>query len=562
MLGRLFRGQAQIDPVRQEGDAGEERPSTATSMTSNEDFEIFGDQLPEMQSAGVKLYWWDLWMLGVSTAIGGHFYAWNVAFIAGFGSYVIAYFILLSGYAMLALCMAELSSALPFAGGAYGITRVTLGVIPGFLVGCFDSYQSMFNALYNTLAMGVIIAFATDTPVTTGTNSKWMPLWWFLIYLSYMIVHIIGGKWMWRVLRALTVGSVLLLLIFVFGSIKFANFEENAPLFLPFGVQGDDRWFQGGIRLFLKTIPFPSFFFLGTESINLAAHDAVSPKTDLPRAYLLTYVTILCTSMAMFFVAPSVYPGTTGLGLNLFSTIYGYMAMFKCTPEQAIVVGFPAIYTSGFGFTYYYSSQIRAMGKSGLANTWLGYDVPGLKTPVPALLFGMVIGMLVGLRYYFFGQLPYEDLLSINLLGASATYCSQFISFIIFRVNYPTIKREFVSPLGIAGAVYGLLVFALMFIVVAGFENKPAIEVFAIYVGVLLLYYFLVVRYRQTFSEEEKAVLFKAYLIKSKLPVRQMLVALSDACCVHVPLHVCRQSQQSGADSHGAGQAAVRLPAR
>jgi hypothetical protein len=198
MLARLFPGGAQIEPVRQEAEAGEERPSTSTSMASSDEFEIFGDQLPEMQSAGVKLYWWDLWILGMSTAIGGHFYQWNVAFIAGFGSYVIAYFIILSGYAMLALCMAELSSALPFAGGAYGITRVTLGVIPGFLVGCFDSYQSIFNGLYNTLAMGIIIAVATGTPTVTGTDAKWLPLYWFLIYSSYMIVQIIGGKWMWR----------------------------------------------------------------------------------------------------------------------------------------------------------------------------------------------------------------------------------------------------------------------------------------------------------------------------------------------------------------------------
>jgi ethanolamine permease len=235
-------------------------------MASSDEFEIFGDQLPEMQSAGVKLYWWDLWILGMSTAIGGHFYQWNVAFIAGFGSYVIAYFIILSGYAMLALCMAELSSALPFAGGAYGITRVTLGVIPGFLVGCFDSYQSIFNGLYNTLAMGVILSAATGTPTVNGTDAKWLPLYWFLIYLSYMIVHIIGGKWMWRVLRALTMGSVLLLLIFIFGSIKFANFEENAPLFLPNWVEGVEPWVQGGITQVLITIPFPAGFLSSVPS--------------------------------------------------------------------------------------------------------------------------------------------------------------------------------------------------------------------------------------------------------------------------------------------------------
>jgi hypothetical protein len=89
------------------------------------------------------------------------------------------------------------------------------------------------------------------------------------------------------------------------------------------------------------------------------------------------------------------------------------------------------------------------------------------------------------------------------------------VSFIVFRLYYSSIKREFTSPLGIPGAVYGLLVFLFMFIILSWFESQPAIMIFAIYVALLVAYYFLVVQKRQVFSEEEKTVLFKAYLIKS-----------------------------------------------
>jgi ethanolamine permease len=395
------------------------------------------------------------------------------------------------------------------AGGAYGIARVTLGTLPGFLIGCFDAYQSMFNALYSILAMGVMIN------VIAEMDRKWMPVWWVIIYSSYMVIHIIGGPWMWRILKTLSASSLCLLLIYILGSIKYARFEKYAPVSYPPGLTGDQQYFRGGIRMFLKVYPITCWFFLGTESINLASHDASNPKRDLPRGYISTYLTVLCTSIACIFIAASIYPGTTLLPYILNPTSMGYMLIFDINYRTATTLSLPAIYNAGLTYTYYYGSQIRAMGKSGLANSWLGYDVPGFKTPVVALLFGFVVGVLVGLRYFFFDPLPHEDLVSINLLGAAATYCSIFVSFIVFRLYYSSIKREFRSALGIPGAVYGLLVFLLMFIILSGFESKPAIMIFAIYVALLVAYYFLVVQKRQVFSEEEKTVLFKAYLIKS-----------------------------------------------
>jgi ethanolamine permease len=438
---------------------------------------------------------------------------------------------------MLALCLAELSSALPFAGmlisysfyplrswnliviiacssrsgGAYGLTRVTLGTLPGFLVGCFDAYQSMFNAFYSNIALSVMITTIAET------DAKWLPAWWLIVYVSYMIIHIVGGTWMWRLLRFMSVGSLGLLLIYILGSIKFARFEEYAPISYPPGLSGNDLYFRGGSEMALKIYPIACWFFLGTESINLASHDAANPKRDLPRAYISTFVTIFCTSVATMFIGASLYPGPTWLPYITNPTSLGYMLIFDIDYQTATILSLPPIYTAGLTYTYYYGSQVRAMGKSGLANSWLGYDVPGFKTPVVALLFGFVVGMLVGLRYYYWEPLPHEDLVSINLLGAAATYCCIFVSFIVFRLYYSSIKREFTSPLGIAGAVWGLLVFLLKFIILSGFESQPAIMIFAIYVVLLVIYYFLVVRKRQVFSEEEKTVLFKAYLIKSKL---------------------------------------------
>jgi hypothetical protein len=89
---------------------------SSSSADSSDEINLVGDQLGNMREGTAKLRWWDLWTLGISTALGGHFYYWNKCYIAGFGNFVIAYFLIASAYGMLSLCMAELSSALPFAG--------------------------------------------------------------------------------------------------------------------------------------------------------------------------------------------------------------------------------------------------------------------------------------------------------------------------------------------------------------------------------------------------------------------------------------------------------------
>jgi ethanolamine permease len=575
MLNSLFGRFRKIAPGHE---ATNDHPST--SSDSSDDIDIKGDQFPAMTNSKLSLRWWDLWALGVSTAVGGHFYFWNIPYLSGFGHFIIAYFLIASAYGTLALCMAELSSALPFAGnlllekgvvcvfwrwflsffslfagGAYGIARVTLGTVAGFVVGCFDVYQSMFNALYSAVAIGGALT------MVYGTERRWLPVYWVTVLASYLILHIIGGVWMWRLLKFMTFFSILMIFIYIFGSIQFADFEENAPLWFPFGLEGKFQYFHGGVDLFLDILPFTCWMFAGTESVNLAAHDCVNPKRDVPRGYILTWITIFCTSIGCVFIGASVFPGATLIAYYFFPTSVAYAQIFNISILRATALSIPAIYTTGFGFTYYYGSQVRAMGKSGLANPWLGYDVPGFKTPIVALVFGFVVCMLVGLRYYWWKELKGESLLGISLMGASVVYCTQFISYIVLRLYYPTIKREFESPLGLIGAVYGLCVFLLVFIILACLESQLAIKAFSIYLGVILLYYFLVVRHRQVFSEEEKTVLFKAYLLKSKSS--GICVFISERNCNllrSVVCVCCRQPEQEGETAHR--RRAFKLPPR
>lgn len=107
-----------VAPVREvEEDNSENIPSTRSGSTAGDrEIELKGDQFEEMTDSKLKLGSLELWALGVSTALGGQYYLWNVGLAIGFGGMIVGFFLIASAYGCLILCMAELSGALPFAG--------------------------------------------------------------------------------------------------------------------------------------------------------------------------------------------------------------------------------------------------------------------------------------------------------------------------------------------------------------------------------------------------------------------------------------------------------------
>lgn len=157
----------------------------------------------------------DLWGMAMCMALGGVFAGWNIGLTAGFGSYVCATALVASGYVALVCSLAEVASALPFAGGSYGIARVTLGVFPGYMIACYDSVESIIYTATAVLAVGAQLGTAADTPYYVEI------VFWFLSYGSVLALHMFGGHVMWRVALVLAVISILTLLMFVFGKFLF-----------------------------------------------------------------------------------------------------------------------------------------------------------------------------------------------------------------------------------------------------------------------------------------------------------------------------------------------------
>jgi hypothetical protein len=64
----------------------------------------------------LSLTGFDLWALGITIVIGGQYFGWNEGLAMGFGSFLIAFFLVAFAFMVLSFSLAELSGVVPFGG--------------------------------------------------------------------------------------------------------------------------------------------------------------------------------------------------------------------------------------------------------------------------------------------------------------------------------------------------------------------------------------------------------------------------------------------------------------
>jgi L-asparagine transporter-like permease len=380
-------------------------------------------------------------------------------------------------------------------------------------VGCADAFKSILYTSAAATTIGHMFTFCT------GGDKQWEPLYWLVFYVLSLSVHCYGGRPLWRCFAVFSITGFLLLIVYLLGSIPYTDLPEHAPMYKDESDSEYDRWFRGGFYKFMHALPYPSWFFIGIQNINLACGEMRSPKTDVPRGYLAAITTVVFTSFAAILVAVSVHPGTSVLQYKTWPLTRGYEKMFHISERAAAFISLPATVSAGFGFMFFYGRQLRAMGESGLLNPIFARELPDRHTPIGALLIGSLLSYGLCLLTHYNNNF-FELLYNLSKLCAYSVYISIFLSFMMFRARFPTITREYVSPLGDAGAVLGISIFVLAFVAVCGFYESYY-EVF-VFIGMILLvtaYYHWVVEKRQVFSEEEKTVMFKAYPVKGMHPL-------------------------------------------
>ncbi|KAL4158534.1 hypothetical protein PRNP1_004310 [Phytophthora ramorum] len=445
---------------------------------------------------------WDIFMLGITIVIGGQYFCWNAGIAAGLYSFFISYLLIATAYVALCCCTAEITGALPFAGGAYGLARCTLGFYPAFMIGCCEALEYIAYVSTSTIAF-------VDLIVDSVPEVKpYRPLLWGLFYLSALVFHIKGGRAFWLFNMGLGVVSLLIVVLFCFGSLPFVSFAEYAV--------DPDLEFVDGFPGFMKALPLAAWFFVGVEALPMASDQIQHAKHIVPIAQVACVVTLFVTGVFVYFVTASLPPGLAALPAELVPFDNGFTLLFNIERHAATVLSLPATYATAFGFMWCYGKLIVAMATSKLLPAFLSKTTEAEETPYAALIAGTSVSYALCLVVYWVPSIG-PNLFNICMLSGFMSYTGQCVGYISLKHNYRNIKSsEFQSPFGSFGALYSMCVWVLSIAGIVGFQGNGNVEtlVFLAVVALLTVFYFAYARKRQTFSPQENRVMLVAHVTK------------------------------------------------
>lgn len=399
--------------------------------------------------------------LGVSYVISGDYSGWNFGLAeGGFGGLLIAGVVIAAMYFAMVLGMAELSSALPAAGGGYTFARRALGPWGGFATGT----AILIEYAIAPAAIATFIGAYVESLGLFGITDGW---WVYLAaYVLFIGIHIAGVGEALKVMFVITAIAVVGLLIFAVAAVPLfdaGNLVDIPPTdaagasaFLPFGWLG--IW---------SAVPFAIWFFLALEGVPLAAEEARDPERNVPRGIVAAMLVLLVTGALVLVLA------TGALGAQALSESGNPLVEALGGSTAGVVVnyvGLAGLVASFFSIIYAYSRQTFALSRAGYLPRALSVT-NGRKAPTLALvaLVALVVPVVIGFLLSLTGQ--GAVLLNMAVFGAALSYVLMMVSHIVLRRTAPEMPRPYRTPGGVVTTGFALVVAVLA--VVATFLVDP-----------------------------------------------------------------------------------------
>lgn len=443
-----------------------------------------------------------LWGMAIGLVISGNFFGWNFGLTSGgFGGMLVAVLVVLVLYSTLTLCIAEMSPALPHTGGAYSFGRTAMGPWGGFITGIAETIA--FVGAGATVVVGIGGYSSSIAQAILGIDLP-QPVWWLLWFAIFLGINIAGAGVAYKVAIFMAILSTIVLVIFWIGAIPYFDLDNalNVPV-----ADGGNSWFPGGWQGVFFALPFAAWLFFGIESLPLSAEEVHAPEKAIPKALLLGMTTLAIMAFLTVTFVAGTSPGSAVVGVSDeplnegFRTIFGTMA--------APLLGLFAmigLVSSFHGVIFTYGRNIYSLSRAGYYPTVLSLTHGTRKTPYVGLIAGTAVAYVMALLLHYFGTgIVGAALLSMSVFGAVISYIMQTISFIRLRIIMPNIKRPYVSPLGIPGALVSIVLAGAMGISLFwNEENRMGVLATAIVYAVAVVYFALMGRKRLVLSPVEQ----------------------------------------------------------
>lgn len=433
------------------------------------------DYLAKRQLKRGTAGWMLLAGLGISYVISGDFAGWNFGIAeAGWGGFAIAAALMAVMYFCLVLALAEMSAAIPAAGGGYSFARQVMGPAGGYLTGLAILIE------YAIAPAAIVIFIGSAVEALLGING---PLVYALFYAVFIAIHLFGAgealKTM-MVISALAVFAIIATALALIGNFDVSNLFDikasvdvaGATSFLPFGWHG--VW---------AALPFGMWLFLAVEGVPLAAEEAKNPEKDVPKGIIAAMIFLLISAVLVVFLLAGV-AGAEAMGKSAVPLVDALNVNGNTTLATVVnVLGLAGLIASFFSIIYGYSRLVFALSRAGYLPQFLSLTSKK-KTPTWALIVPGVLGFLASLTGE--GDL----MLAMAVVGATISYALMAFSHILLRVKNPDMPRPYKTPGGVltSGIAFVLSIIALTG--VYAFDPRAFNYTIILYV-IGALYYFL-----------------------------------------------------------------------
>ena len=413
--------------------------------------------------------------LGVSYVISGDFAGWNFGIgVAGWGGFAIAAVLMAVMYLTLVLSLAEMSAAIPAAGGGYSFARQVMGPSGGYLTGL----AVLIEYVLAPAAIVVFIGAAVEALV--GLNG---PVIYATFYFIFVSIHLIGAgealKLM-MVITALAVFAILATAITLFGSFETANLFDIAP---DPSIAGANEYLPFGWHGVWAALPFGMWLFLAIEGVPLAAEEAKDPATDVPRGIVGAMLFLLVTAVLVVFLLAGAV-GADAIGNSPVPLVDALKHTGNTTLATTVnVLGLAGLIASFFSIIYGYSRLVFALSRAGYLPRFLSLTNER-KAPVWALAIPAALGFLISLTRE--GDL----IIAMAVVGATISYALMALSHILLRIKHPDMHRPYKTPGGVFTSSICLVLAVIALTGVYAFDPRAFNYTIVLYV-IGALYYFL-----------------------------------------------------------------------
>ncbi len=375
-----------------------------------------------------------LTMMGVGMMIGAGVFlgVGNAIKVAGPGGVLLTFALNGMVARFTAMSYAELSSAIPRAGGAYNFARVAFGRGTSFIAGWMEWFASSVAGSLYAVTFAIYTLHYFDHLGMLG----WLPIKLFyaekilavVIAVLFVYINYRGASETGKTGALFTLGQMITLgLIGAAGIYVLAKDPTRLHNFQPFLPMG---WGK-----LLITMGFTYVAFEGYEVIAQAGDEAIDPKRNLPKAMLYSIIAVTITYLLVAAAAiVGVKAGSPGVDGAVWEWIASHsekgfgMAVRQLIPFGGFLVTLTVIFasTSALNATIYSATRASyALGRDRMLPAMFSKISIKTKTPYIALFGTAAIVLVVA------GLLPTMDV---------ASSASMMFLLLFFLVNICVIK--------------------------------------------------------------------------------------------------------------------------